>query len=110
MKESIALINAPLYTQLKSIIIYRKYQIVNVLRDAAEATEVDEPATTPTISSEAVELVVDLGMWVMRSKEIEIGLLEDVVLGTIKSTSYEHFVADADMEETGEKKETVFKL
>ncbi|GKE14322.1 proline dehydrogenase, partial [Tanacetum coccineum] len=50
----------------------------------------------------AVEQVVDLGMWVMRSKEIEIGLLEDVVLGTIKSTSYEHFVADADMEETGQ--------
>ncbi|GJR07901.1 hypothetical protein Tco_0790553 [Tanacetum coccineum] len=44
MKESITLINALLYTQLKSI--------VNVLRDAAEAMEVDEPATAPTISSE----------------------------------------------------------
>nr|GEZ02489.1 proline dehydrogenase 2, mitochondrial-like [Tanacetum cinerariifolium] len=50
---------------------------------------------------------VDEPAKVMRSKENEIGLLEDVVLGTIKPTSYEHFVADADMEETGQ---TVKKL
>ncbi|PWA46447.1 methylenetetrahydrofolate reductase family protein [Artemisia annua] len=55
----------------------------------------------------AVEPVVDLGMWVMRSKAMEVGLFKDVVLGTIKHTSYEHFVAGADMEETGQ---TVKKL
>ncbi|XP_071692122.1 proline dehydrogenase 2, mitochondrial-like [Rutidosis leptorrhynchoides] len=55
----------------------------------------------------AVGPVVDLGMWVMRSKVMEIGLLREIVLGLIKHTSYEHFVAGADLEETGR---TVTKL
>ncbi|KAJ9564271.1 hypothetical protein OSB04_000237 [Centaurea solstitialis] len=49
----------------------------------------------------AVEPVVDLGMWVMRSKVMEVGVLRDVVLGTIKHTSYEHFVAGPDTVEAG---------
>ncbi|KAF5779434.1 putative proline dehydrogenase [Helianthus annuus] len=55
----------------------------------------------------AVEPVVDLGMWVMRSRVMHVGLLREIVLGVIKHTSYEHFVAGADLEETGR---TVQKL
>ncbi|KVI02609.1 Proline dehydrogenase [Cynara cardunculus var. scolymus] len=49
----------------------------------------------------AVEPVVDLGMWVMRSRLMQVGIFREIVLGTIKHTSYEHFVAGADMVETG---------
>ncbi|KAI3713104.1 hypothetical protein L1987_71675 [Smallanthus sonchifolius] len=55
----------------------------------------------------AVEPVVDMGVWVMRSRVMQVGLLREVVLGSIKHTSYEHFVAGADLEETGR---TVKKL
>ncbi|KAD3640974.1 hypothetical protein E3N88_30197 [Mikania micrantha] len=54
-----------------------------------------------------MEPVVDMGMWVMRSRVMQVSLLREIVLGTIKHTSYEHFVAGADLEETGR---TVKKL
>lgn len=49
----------------------------------------------------ALEPVVDLGMWVMRSRVMQVGILREIVLGTIKHTSYEHFVAGADTVEAG---------
>ncbi|KAI3677410.1 hypothetical protein L2E82_51693 [Cichorium intybus] len=55
----------------------------------------------------AVEPVVDMGIWVMKSRLMQVGLLREIVLGAIKHTSYEHFVAGADTEETGR---TVKKL
>ncbi|KAL4568617.1 hypothetical protein LXL04_024232 [Taraxacum kok-saghyz] len=55
----------------------------------------------------AVEPVVDMGVWVMKSRLMQVGLLREIVMGAIKHTSYEHFVAGADTEETGR---TVKKL
>ncbi|CAI9276803.1 unnamed protein product [Lactuca saligna] len=55
----------------------------------------------------AVEPVVDMGVWVMKSRLMQVGLFREIVLGVIKHTSYEHFVAGADTEETGR---TVKKL
>nr|XP_043606962.1 proline dehydrogenase 2, mitochondrial-like [Erigeron canadensis] len=55
----------------------------------------------------AVGPVVDMGMWVMKSKLMEVGLVKDVIMNVIKHTSYEHFVAGSDLNETGR---TVKKL
>ncbi|KAL4577348.1 hypothetical protein LXL04_013457 [Taraxacum kok-saghyz] len=59
------------------------------------------------LSMASVEPVVDLGMWVMGSRLMQVGLLSEVVLGVIKHTVYEHFVAGADTAEAGQ---TVKKL
>lgn len=48
-----------------------------------------------------------MGVWVMKSRLMQVGLFREIVLGVIKHTSYEHFVAGADTEETGR---TVKKL
>ena len=44
----------------------------------------------------AIEPVVDLGMWVMKSKLMEIELIRNVILETIRHTFYEHFCAGED--------------
>ncbi|KAI3520937.1 hypothetical protein L1887_10392 [Cichorium endivia] len=59
------------------------------------------------LSMASVEPVVDLGMWVMGSRLMQVGLLRELVLGVIKHTVYEHFVAGADTSEAGR---TVKKL
>lgn len=50
---------------------------------------------------------MDLGMWVMGSRLMQMGLLREAVLGGIKHTVYEHFVAGSDAGEAGR---TVKKL
>ncbi|XP_042755229.1 proline dehydrogenase 1, mitochondrial isoform X2 [Lactuca sativa] len=59
------------------------------------------------LSMASVEPVVDLGMWVMGSRLMQMGLLREAVLGGIKHTVYEHFVAGSDAGEAGR---TVKKL
>ncbi|KAK9292601.1 hypothetical protein L1049_020575 [Liquidambar formosana] len=49
----------------------------------------------------AIDPMVDVGMWVMRSKLMETVVLRDVVLGSIKRTFFEHFCAGEDVEEAG---------
>ncbi|TQE05054.1 hypothetical protein C1H46_009346 [Malus baccata] len=39
----------------------------------------------------AVEPMVDVGMWVMRSRLMQTPLIKDVILGLIQSTIYDHF-------------------
>ncbi|KAH7532836.1 hypothetical protein FEM48_Zijuj04G0064700 [Ziziphus jujuba var. spinosa] len=49
----------------------------------------------------SVEPIVDLGMWVMRSKLMEKQLVKDMVLGLIKRTFFEHFCAGENTVEAG---------
>ncbi|KAM1015655.1 hypothetical protein ACFX2J_045174 [Malus domestica] len=44
----------------------------------------------------AVEPMVDVGMWVMRSRLMQTPLIKDVILGLIRSTIYDHFCAGED--------------
>ena len=44
----------------------------------------------------AVEPLVDVGMWVMRSKLMQTPLIKDVIVGMIRSTIYDHFCAGED--------------
>ncbi|KAI3799095.1 hypothetical protein L1987_34385 [Smallanthus sonchifolius] len=63
--------------------------------------------STANLSMASVEPVVDLGMWLLTSRLMEVGLFRELVLGVVKHTVYEHFVAGAD---TGEVGRTVKKL
>nr|XP_043634834.1 proline dehydrogenase 2, mitochondrial-like [Erigeron canadensis] len=63
--------------------------------------------STANLSMASVEPVVDLGMWVMNSKLMEVGLVRDMVLGVIKHSVYHHFVAGEDTYQAGQ---TVKKL
>ncbi|KAK9272235.1 hypothetical protein L1049_002606 [Liquidambar formosana] len=49
----------------------------------------------------AVNPMVDVGMWVMRSRLMETVVLRDVIVGIIKKTFFEHFCAGEDVEEAG---------
>nr|AHF58597.1 proline dehydrogenase [Chrysanthemum lavandulifolium] len=60
-----------------------------------------------TLNASAIEPMVDLSIWVMNSRLMEFRLFRDVVMGTIKYTAYDHFVAGGDTVETGK---TVLKL
>ncbi|CAK9185941.1 unnamed protein product [Ilex paraguariensis] len=55
----------------------------------------------------AIEPMVDVGMWVMNSKLMDMAVLREIILGTIKHTFYEHFVAGKDLPEVGQ---TIVKL
>ncbi|XP_009378320.2 proline dehydrogenase 1, mitochondrial [Pyrus x bretschneideri] len=44
----------------------------------------------------AVEPMVDVGMWVMRSRLMQTPLIKDVILGLIRSTIYDQFCAGED--------------
>lgn len=44
----------------------------------------------------AIGPVVDVGMWVMNSKLMDVEVIRDVVLGTVKHTFYRHFCAGED--------------
>lgn len=49
----------------------------------------------------AMEPMVDVGMWMMRSRLMATPGVKDVILGFIRSTFYEHFCAGEDNEATG---------
>ncbi|KAL0540609.1 hypothetical protein IC582_020618 [Cucumis melo] len=51
---------------------------------------------TATLHASAIGPVVDVGMWVMNSKLMDVELFRDVVLGTVKHTFYRHFCAGED--------------
>ncbi|KAI3500598.1 hypothetical protein L1887_36422 [Cichorium endivia] len=55
-----------------------------------------------TLNVAAVEPMVDLSLWVMNSKLMKVPLFKQLVMGTIKCTAYDHFVAGRDTVETGE--------
>nr|XP_043618161.1 proline dehydrogenase 2, mitochondrial-like [Erigeron canadensis] len=55
----------------------------------------------------AVESMVDLSIWLMNSKLMDYALFRKAVLGGVKYTAYDHFVAGGDTVETGK---TVLKL
>ncbi|KAI3760877.1 hypothetical protein L1987_51278 [Smallanthus sonchifolius] len=55
-----------------------------------------------TLNVAAMEPMVDLSLWVMNSRLMEVGVFRDVVLTTIKYTAYSHFVAGVDTVETGQ--------
>lgn len=55
-----------------------------------------------TLNVAAMEPMVDLSLWVMNSRLMDVGLFRAVVLTTIKYTAYSHFVAGADTVETGQ--------
>ncbi|PRQ53205.1 putative proline dehydrogenase [Rosa chinensis] len=50
----------------------------------------------------AMEPMVDVGMWMMRSRLMTTPGVKDVILGFIRSTFYEHFCAGEDTVATGE--------
>lgn len=60
-----------------------------------------------TLNMAAIEPIVDLSLWVMNSRLMEFGLFKAAVMGTIKHTAYDHFVAGGDTVETGR---TVMRL
>ncbi|GAB4831777.1 hypothetical protein Ancab_005789 [Ancistrocladus abbreviatus] len=49
----------------------------------------------------AVDPIVDIGIWVMRSKLMETAVVKDIILTAIHHTFYEQFVAGKDLNETG---------
>lgn len=49
----------------------------------------------------AMEPMVDLGMWMMKSKLMTTPVVKDLILGFIRSTFYEHFCAGVDAVGTG---------
>ncbi|CAN4082776.1 unnamed protein product [Withania somnifera] len=60
-----------------------------------------------TLQMAAIEPMVDLGMWVMNSKLMEMPIFREVMLGFVKNTFYEHFCAGKDLTEV---RRTVTKL
>ncbi|XP_030952758.1 proline dehydrogenase 2, mitochondrial-like isoform X2 [Quercus lobata] len=50
----------------------------------------------------AMESMVDFGMWVMKSKLMDIEVFRDIVLGVVKHTFYEHFCGGEDALATGD--------
>ncbi|CAJ1937219.1 unnamed protein product [Sphenostylis stenocarpa] len=49
----------------------------------------------------AVESLVDLGMWVMKSSVFESGVMKDLVMTTMRQTFYSHFCAGEDAAAAG---------
>ncbi|KAJ8567176.1 hypothetical protein K7X08_019384 [Anisodus acutangulus] len=60
-----------------------------------------------TLQMAAIEPMVDLGMWVMNSKLMEMPIFKEVMLGFVKNTFYEHFCAGKNLTEV---RRTVTKL
>ncbi|KAL4581900.1 hypothetical protein LXL04_006434 [Taraxacum kok-saghyz] len=54
-----------------------------------------------TLSVAAVEPMVDLSLWVTNSRLMDVPLFKNAVMGAIKYTAYDHFVAGSDTVETG---------
>ncbi|KAF8399201.1 hypothetical protein HHK36_015066 [Tetracentron sinense] len=49
----------------------------------------------------AFDPIVDMGIWVMKSRLLETMIFRDVILATVKHTFYEHFCAGENLEEAG---------
>ncbi|XP_071730992.1 proline dehydrogenase 2, mitochondrial-like [Rutidosis leptorrhynchoides] len=55
-----------------------------------------------TLNMAAIEPMVDLSLWVMNSRLMKCGLFKKMVMGTIRYTAYDHFVAGGDTVETAQ--------
>lgn len=63
--------------------------------------------STLNLHAAGMDPVVDMGMWVMKSKLMNVPGLREVVLGTVKHTFYEQFCAG---EDTAEVERTLTRL
>ncbi|KAF5735648.1 proline dehydrogenase [Tripterygium wilfordii] len=70
--------------------VFSSVSTVNLLRSSA------------ILKMAATEPVVDLGLWVMRSRLMEIKGVRDVLLSTIKHSFFKHFCAGEDAQEAKE--------
>ncbi|KAE9604992.1 putative proline dehydrogenase [Lupinus albus] len=52
--------------------------------------------STAVLHATGVEPMVDLGMWIMKSKFMEIEGVKDIILAAIRGTFYNHFCAGED--------------
>ncbi|KAL9268418.1 Proline dehydrogenase 2, mitochondrial-like protein [Drosera capensis] len=59
------------------------------------------------LNAVSVDPIVDLGTWIMRSRLMESPLTRDVILGAVRRTVYEQFVAGRDVAETGRTMERI---
>ncbi|XP_027358818.1 proline dehydrogenase 2, mitochondrial-like [Abrus precatorius] len=57
--------------------------------------------SSAVLHATAVGPMVDLGMWVMKSKLFQTGVLKDLVMSTTRKTFYEHFCAGEDAADAG---------
>ncbi|KAL8171555.1 hypothetical protein V2J09_023359 [Rumex salicifolius] len=55
--------------------------------------------STATLKMVSFDPIVDLGMWVMRSKLVDTPIAREIILGVTKRTFYEQFVAGEDVDE-----------
>ncbi|XP_073526408.1 uncharacterized protein [Phyllobates terribilis] len=55
--------------------------------------------STATLKMVSIDPIVDLGMWVMKSKLVETPIAREIILGVTKRTFYEQFVAGEDVTE-----------
>ncbi|KAE9615710.1 hypothetical protein Lal_00017113 [Lupinus albus] len=58
--------------------------------------------STAMLHATGVEPMVDLGMWIMRSKLMEMDGIKDVILAAIRGTFYNHFCAGEDAVTAGQ--------
>ncbi|KAK9742464.1 hypothetical protein RND81_03G174900 [Saponaria officinalis] len=58
--------------------------------------------STINLNLAAVDQIVDVGMWVMRSKMMEVPGFRETILGVVRHSFYEQFVAGKDLNETSE--------
>ncbi|TKY50083.1 Proline dehydrogenase 2 [Spatholobus suberectus] len=57
--------------------------------------------SSAVLHATAVEPMVDLGMWVMKSRVFQTGVLRDLVMASTRKTFYEHFCAGEDAATAG---------
>ncbi|KAE9619932.1 hypothetical protein Lal_00040189 [Lupinus albus] len=57
--------------------------------------------STAVIHATAMGPMVDFGMWIMKSKLVQKGVLKDLVMASIKKTFYENFCAGEDAADAG---------
>ncbi|CAO2825470.1 unnamed protein product [Amaranthus hypochondriacus] len=57
----------------------------------------------------SMDPVVDMGIWVMRSKLIEVPVFREAILGSVKNSFYEQFVAGKDLKETSKTVEKIYE-
>ncbi|KAH9622895.1 hypothetical protein KSS87_010084 [Heliosperma pusillum] len=58
--------------------------------------------STINLNMAAIDSIVDMGMWVMRSKLMEVSGFRQVILESVKHSFYEQFVAGKDLIETSQ--------
>ena len=57
----------------------------------------------------SMDPVVDMGIWIMRSKLIEVPVFRQAIFGSVKHSFYEQFVAGKDLKETSKTVEKIYE-